>query len=239
MAEQVLCERDGNIAIVTLNNPTARNALSRVMQTELIELFGELGRDAECRAIVLTGSGGHFCSGGDVSGMAAERTITEGRERVTYGHGIIRAIAAGPKPVIAAVEGFCVGAGLSLAVGSDFLVSSTTARYISACSEVGIPPDLGLSWSLPNKIGRGAANSRFAPARKVSAAEGKELGLVDLLVEPEQLRERAIGIAREFTNGAPLPMAYLKAAYARGLHTLEDALRTEADVQAGLYCSKD
>jgi enoyl-CoA hydratase/carnithine racemase len=239
MSELVLHERLGEIAVLTLNNPRARNALSRDMQTRLLQLLQEIAADDDCRAIVLTGAEGHFCSGGDVSGMAQERTVAEGRERVNYAHGMVRALFAGPKPVIAAVEGFAAGAGLSLAAGADYLVASRTATFIAAFSRVGMIPDLGLLWSLPTRIGLGAAKHMIASARRVAATEAKELGLVDRLVEPGQLRDSAIGIAREFASGAPLPMAIIRAAYTRGLHTLEDALRTEIEAQPALYRSED
>lgn len=229
----------GPVAAVTLTNLKTRNALSRELLTELADQLDALGGDAACRAIVLTGAAGHFCSGGDVSGMAAERTLMVGRTRMTLGHRVMRAIVGGSKPVIAAVDGYAAGAGLSLAAAADYVVSSTNAKYVSSFAKVGLIPDLGLLWSLPQRIGLAEAKRMFATARVVQAEEALQLGLADVMVAPDALLPRALEIALEFSAGAPLPMALMKAAYASGIANFEDVLRTEMDNQAALYLTKD
>lgn len=230
---------DGQVAVVTLNNTKTRNALSREMLAVLAERLDELDRNTDCRAIVLTGAAGHFCSGGDISGMTAERPLMVGRTRMELGHRVVRAICGGAKPVIAAVEGYAAGAGLSLAAAADYVVSSSSAKYVSSFSKVGLIPDLGLMWTLPRRIGMAESKRMFATARVVAAAEAKQLGLIDALVEPEALMASALEIARSFATGAPLSMALVKSAYAKGVETLEGALRNEVDNQAALYLTAD
>ncbi|MES2025606.1 MAG: enoyl-CoA hydratase-related protein [Pseudomonadota bacterium] len=229
----------GTVAIVTLNNIKTRNALSWDMLALLAEKLYELDRNPDCRAIVLTGAEGHFCSGGDISGMAAERPLMIGRTRMEIGHRVVRAIIGGAKPVIAAVEGYAAGAGLSLAAAADYVVSSNSAKYVSSFAKVGLIPDLGLMWTLPRRIGIAEAKRMFATARVVTAAEAKQLGLIDQLVEPDALMSSALEVAQSFSVGAPLSIALVKSAYAKGVETLEDALRNEVDNQAALYLTAD
>ncbi|MES2898961.1 MAG: enoyl-CoA hydratase-related protein [Pseudomonadota bacterium] len=235
----VTLEMRGPVAVLTLNNPKTRNALSRDLLLVLADHFDRLAADADCRAIVLTGAEGHFCSGGDVSGMAAERTLMVGRTRMNLGHRVVRSIVGGAKPVIAAVEGYAAGAGLSLASAADYVVSSETAKYVSSFSKVGLIPDLGLMWTLPQRVGMAEAKRMFATARVVPAAEALTLGLADMVVAPASLLDSAIEMAHSFTIGAPLSMALMKAAYGSGIANFEDVLRTERDNQAALYLTKD
>lgn len=239
MTERVRVERRDSAAIVTLDIQKTRNALS----LDVLELLGDalesLGADDTCQAIVLTGAHGHFCSGGDVSGMKAERTIPVSRMRMGIGHRVVRAIVHNSKPVIAAVEGYAAGAGLSLAAASDYVVSSTTAKYVSSFGKVGILPDLGLMWTLPQRIGLPEAKRMFVGMRTVEAAEALALGLSDCTAEAGQALQKAIELAQTYSLGAPLPVAIMKTLYARGCNSLDDALRAEVDVQPGLYLTAD
>lgn len=239
MTQLVTLEMHGPVAVLTLNNSKTRNALSRDLLLVLADRFDVLAADDDCRAIVLTGANGHFCSGGDVSGMAAERTLMVGRTRMNLGHRVVRSIVGGAKPVIAAVEGYAAGAGLSLAAASDYVVSSSTAKYVSSFAKVGLIPDLGLMWTLPQRVGFAQAKRMFATARVVAADEALILGLADMVVAPDQLLAAAIEMAQSFTVGAPLSMALMKGAYGAGVANFEDVLRTERDNQAALYLTKD
>lgn len=231
-------QRD-TIAVLTLNAPKTRNALSRAMRYELLALLEKIYADEQCSAIVLTGADGHFCSGGDLNDMKEERTLDIARERVAMGGVLSRAMVAGPKPIITAVEGFAAGAGFSVAMASDYVVSSREAVYISSFGKVGLLPDMGMLWSLTQRIGLGQAKRIIASARKVVAEEGFELGLVDQLAEPGTTLEAAIAVAKEFSVAAPLTTAMMKTAYARGVNGLEDALKFELDSQSSLYLTRD
>jgi enoyl-CoA hydratase/carnithine racemase len=239
MTELVHVENRDGVAIVTLDIPKTRNALSRDVLVALAGHLEALGKATDCRAIVLTGAGGHFCSGGDISGMAVQRTLPMGRAVMELGHRVVRVITGGTKPVIAAVEGYAAGAGLSLAAASDYVVSSSTAKYVASFSKVGLIPDLGLLWTLPQRVGLAEAKRIFATARTVEAVEAEQLGLVDRIAEPGRALETAVETAQGFTVGAPLSFAIIKAIYASGCATLEEALRSEVDNQSALYLTQD
>jgi enoyl-CoA hydratase/carnithine racemase len=236
----VLVEMRGAVAIVTLNNQKTRNAMSRDLLFVLAARLEALNDDPDCRAIVINGAHGHFCSGGDVSGMSLERPLPVGRGRMVLGHRVIRAVVNATKPVITAVEGYAAGAGFSLASASDFVIGAPTAKFASSFAKVSLVPDLGLLWSLPKRIGLSQARRIFYSARVVAAEEALSLGIIDLLVEePSQLLDRALEIANEFTANAPLSLALVRSALARGMETLDDALNYEMDNQAALYLTKD
>lgn len=239
MTQLVLNEQHGEITLLTLNRPKARNALSMDLILAMQTAFDQCLNNSECRAIVVCGAEGHFCSGGDVSGMTNERSVAESRRRMEIFHHLARTIVAGPKPVIAAVEGFAAGAGFSLALNADYLVAATDAKFISSFAKVGLQPDMGMLWTLRQRVGLGQAKRIIATARKVEADEALALGLVDEVVANDALLERAITIAREFCANAPMPLAMMKRAYARGIHTFEDALRNEMDNSPALYLTKD
>ncbi|HHM5199363.1 TPA: enoyl-CoA hydratase/isomerase family protein [Pseudomonas aeruginosa] len=240
MSELVLQERHGAVAVVTLNNEKTRNALSRDMLFALAECFEGLNDDGNVRAIVLKGANGHFCSGGDVSGMSAERPLPVGRGRMVLGHRVIRAVLEGTKPVVAMVEGYAAGAGFSLAMAADFVVAAPTAKFVSSFAKVGLIPDLGLLWTLPQRIGLAQAKRIFYSARVVASGEAAQLGIVDeLLAEGTDLQARSLEIAAEFTANAPLSVALVRSALARGVTCLGDALDYEMDNQAALYLTRD
>ncbi|KJS08880.1 MAG: enoyl-CoA hydratase [Gammaproteobacteria bacterium BRH_c0] len=239
MTQLVLSEQHGEVTLLTLNRPKARNAMSLDLILAMQVAFDQCMEDSSCRAIVVRGAEGHFCSGGDVSGMTNERSVAESRRRMEIFHHLARTIVAGPKPVIAAVEGFAAGAGFSLALNADYLVAATDAKFISSFAKVGLQPDMGMLWTLRQRVGLGQAKRIVATACKVEADEALALGLVDEVVANAELLERAITIAREFCANAPMPLAMMKRAYARGIHTFEDALRNEMDNSPALYLTKD
>lgn len=240
MSDLVLLERQGQVALVTLNNPKTRNALSRDLLHALAECLESLNEDPQCRAIVLAGANGHFCSGGDVSGMTAERPLPVGRARMMLGHRVVRAMLRGTKPVIAAVEGYAAGAGLSLVAAADYVIAAPSAKFVSSFAKVGLVPDLGLLWTLPQRIGLAQARRLFYSARVVQADEAQSLGLVDRLMDDvAQLQGAALEIAHEFQANAPLSVALTRMALARGIHCLDDALAYEMDNQSALYLTQD
>jgi 2-(1,2-epoxy-1,2-dihydrophenyl)acetyl-CoA isomerase len=239
MNDLVQVEALGDISVVTLNNPKTRNALSRDLLLLLADALEALRTDTSCRAVVLTGADGHFCSGGDVSGMAAERPLPVGRERMVIAHRVVRLIVEMGKPVVAAVEGYAAGAGFSLAMAADCVVASGSAKFVSSFAKVSLLPDLGLMWTLPQRVGLAQAKRLLMSARVVAAEEALRLGVADELCEAGQAVQRAREVAAELAAHAPISVALLKAAYARGINTLGDALAYEMDNQAALYLTQD
>lgn len=239
MSGRITLTRDGAITLLTLDNPKSRNALSGEMVVALTEALLEAGADTTCRAIVLSGAGGHFCSGGDVSAMAVERPILGSRLRIERAHRIVRLLVGGPKPVIAAVEGVAFGLGLSLAMASDYVVAARGSKLCAVFGKVGLMPDMGLMWTLPQRVGLAHAKQLFFSARSVEADEALAVGMVDEVVEVGNALDAALEQARQMAAAAPLPVALTKAAYAKGAATLEDVLRAEVDGQPALYLSAD
>ncbi|MDB6061025.1 MAG: putative enoyl-CoA hydratase [Verrucomicrobiaceae bacterium] len=239
MSESVLNERIGNVVVITLNAPEKRNALSTEILHALAEQLQVLATDTECRAIVLTGAGDHFCSGGDVSAMTAERPILGSRQRIEAAHRVIRSICGGPKPIVAAVEGYAFGAGLSLVAACDYVVASPSGKFSAVFAKVGLIPDMGLLWTLPQRIGVGAAKKLFITARTVESAEALTLGLIDEISEVGRARDAGLTVAQSYAAAPPLVVAMLKSTFAKGCTTLDDALRAEIDIQPTLYLSAD
>lgn len=237
-AGPVVVERSATVAILTLNEPAKRNALTFELRAALLAAFDELIADPGCRAIVLTGAGGAFCSGGDLSTMRSGDPIGA-RRRLAVIHDIVRRIAAGPKPVVAAVEGAAFGAGLALASAADVVVADRSARFCASFARVGLMPDAGLLWSLPPRVGIGQAKRMMLEAAVVSAEEAKIIGLVDVLAPAGDALTLAVARAKEMARLAPLSIAMTKAAFARGTDDLERVLAYEMDGQAMLFQTGD
>lgn len=233
--EHVLLDREGAIVTLTLNWPERRNALSLAMRHGLADALEEIEADRSVRAVILTGTGEHFCSGGDLAGMTVG-SVAEGRERMRQAHRLIRLMVCGRAPIIAAVEGWCAGAGISLACASDHVIAGAEARFVAAFGKVGLLPDLGLLHTLPARIGQGRARELLLFGEPVDAARALAIGLVDRVVPAggalAAARERAALLAGE----APLTLALAKAVLASGL---EAALAREQDIQAALYLTPD
>ena len=229
-------DRTGPVFTLTMNDPDRLNVLSPALRDALITALSELGDDPDCRAIVLTGAGKHFSAGGDIRSFQ-ETTILSLRARLERGSGpLVRLIAAGRKPVIAAIEGNCYGAGVSLAAACDFAVAARDAHLCIAFAKLGFIPDIGLLWSLPRRVGMGKAKELSALATVIDGAEAERVRLVDAISEPGAALEQAKAVAARFAQTPPITMALLKAAFAEGL---EAVLKVELDYQPVLAMSED
>lgn len=233
--DPVLVSRDGAIVTLTLNWPERRNALSVAMRHALADAFEEIEPDRSVRVVIITGTGEHFCAGGDLTGMQVA-SIAEGRERMRQAHRLIRLMVTARVPVIAAVEGWCAGAGISLACAADHVVAGAGARFVASFGKVGVLPDLGLLHTLPARVGEARARDLVLFGETVDAARAGAIGLADRVVAAgtalATARERAAILASQ----APLTLALTKAALAQGL---DAALAREQDMQAALYLTPD
>ena len=229
---------EGNIAVIRLNYPARRNAFCFQMRTQLAERLAQLMSDEQVRAVVITGEGGHFCAGGDISEMK-KRTVLQDRERWNLVNTLIRHIATGPKPVLMAVEGVAMGAGLSIAALGDYLVCASDAKFGAAFARVGLMPDMGALWSLQHRVGRAKAREILSLARAFDGEEALRIGLANEVTAPGQALARAIEVAREYAALPPLANALLKTALAQGVDSLEAAIRSEVEFQAVAMASGD
>lgn len=228
----------GAIRVIRLNYPAKRNALSLELRAELIAAMDAAMTDGAVRAIVLTGSGGAFCAGGDISSMQNAGGVA-GRQRLANLHRLVRLLLAGPKPVIAAVEGYAYGAGMSLALLCDQVVTASDAKFCCSFGKVGLMPDMAALWTVPQRVDTGWTKRLLMLAEEIDGETAGRIGLADQVVEPGAALPAALTLAGRFAVQAPLPMAFTKAALARGPQPLEALLALEADGQALLFNSED
>jgi len=227
--------REGTTAILTLDYPERRNALGMPMRQRLVDALEAIEADRELRAVVITGAGGTFSAGGDISGMNVT-DLAAGRERFRMTHRLVRLLIKGSKPVIAAVEGWCVGAGLSLAMCCDTVVAASDARFAAGFGKIGLVADLGLLHTLPARIGQGRARQVFLYGEQISAERAEGIGMIDYVVPSGTTLEAALARAALFTAAAPLPVAMTKQYLAAGL---DAALEWERDTQSTLFLTAD
>lgn len=230
-AMRIVAARDGGVLTLTLDYPARRNALAMPLREELHGLLEAAQSDQAVRAIVLTGAGGIFCSGGDISGMDVTDAPT-GLDRMRRTHRIIRLMVAGRVPIVAAVEGWCVGAGLSVACASDTIVAAEDARFMAGFGKVGLIADLGLPFTLPARIGAGRARQLFLYGRQLTADAAERIGLVDEVVPKGGALAVATERARFLAAQAALPIALTKQILAEGL---DRALEQERHFQTACF----
>ncbi|SDD62983.1 enoyl-CoA hydratase/isomerase family protein [Belnapia rosea] len=232
---RVVSEREGGVLVLTLDQPARRNALAMPLRVQMIEALRAAQGDKATRAIVVTGAGGHFCSGGDISGMDVNSAM-EGRERMRLSHELIRLMVLGSVPVVAAIEGYCVGAGLSIACASDTVVAAEDARLAAGFGKIGLMADLGLPHTLPLRVGQGKARQILLYHNQMTATEAERIGLVDHVVPKGHALATAMERARFLAEQAPAPMALTKQMLGEGL---DRALEQERHFQSTLFLTKD
>jgi 2-(1,2-epoxy-1,2-dihydrophenyl)acetyl-CoA isomerase len=234
----VLVEDDGDLRVITLNRPRQRNAIDLPLRVRLAEVIEAAMDHDRVRVLVLTGAGGAFCSGGDITTMTRlpER---EARPRAEAAQRVTRAIWTGGKPVIAAIEGAAMGAGLALALACDRAVAGADARFGTSFSRVGLAGDMGIFATLPGRIGPAAARQMLMFADQVDASEAARIGLVDAVTEPGQALARARDDARRLAAGPPLALAAVKSMLARWPRDPGAVLADEIDHQVALFDTDD
>lgn len=227
----------GETRLLWLNLPKRRNALSPELREELrVQLLAAIADDA-IRAIVIAGVQGCFSAGGDISTMKGITSVA-GRARMQTAGALMQTIISSPKPIIAAVEGWCVGAGLSLAAACDIVVASQDAKFSLPFGKLGLIPDLASLYTLPPRIGTGRTKWLAFTRRVIDAKQALEWGLVEEAVATDTI-QHALTLADEVSQGAPLTHAYTKELMSRLPLTLPEFLAAERDTQAILYTSED
>ncbi len=205
--EDLLLEKEGEIATITLNVPEKLNALTRKMGMSLPLAADEIAQDDEVRVVIVTGAGRGFCSGADVSAMRESMSSGGATEVSRYsrlqvtGWPFADVFPRLNKPVIAAINGPCVGGGFSLALSCDIRIASETARFGVAQVARALVPDYGMTFYLPLAIGTSRALELMFTAEIIDAAEAERLGIVSRVVPPDELmtvtRELAVKIAKQ------------------------------------------
>ena len=228
-------QRDGTTIVLTLNNPQRRNALAMPLREGLIAAFERIETDRTIRAVVLTGAGGTFCAGGDITAMNV-KGLADGLERFRITHRLVRLMIRCGKPIVAAVEGYAVGAGLSLALCCDTIVAAEDARFGAGFGRIGLIADLALNHTLPARIGTGRARQVLLYGEQMDAAKGERFGLIDHVVPKGGALDLALRRAKTFADAAPLPVALTKGLLADGLDL---ALERERELQSMLFLTAD
>jgi 2-(1,2-epoxy-1,2-dihydrophenyl)acetyl-CoA isomerase len=233
---------DGAVATIVLNRPEKLNALTVEMRDRLSEMLVRLRFDDAVSAIVVTGAGRAFCSGADVDRMAGPaQDLRTGRQRLRHGaHGFIRALHAIEKPVIAAVRGPAVGIGWSLVLACDIVVAARSARFSQIFRRIGLAPDGGAIWFLTRRIGMAKAKELVFSARFVEAEEALALGLVNHLVEDDELAAKAAALAADLAAAPTFALGLAKKLFHAAVGpSLDDYLEIESLVQPQLHHTRD
>lgn len=235
--EDFLAEIRDGIAILTMNRPKARNAMSGPMNQALQKTLADCELDPEVKVVVLTGAGKGFCAGGDVKGMAASN---EGGGRQTtldeaiHSQRLNQRATAGklhrmPKPTIAALPGAAAGAGLGLALGCDLRVMADNAILTTAFARVGFSGDYGGTYFLTKLVGAAKAREMYFLSDRISADEALRLGLANWIVPPEELMDKTMEIATRLANGPTVAYRYMKENLNRAMSgDIDDCLDLEA-----------
>lgn len=231
--ERVRFERQGTTAVVTLDNPATRNALTSEVKEGLAAAIARVKAEPQVRAVVLAGANGAFCAGGDLRGIAAAGQLESDalRTRMHGTHAIFRELLTLDRPVIAAVDGAAYGAGFSLALAADFVLVTPRARFSMVFMRMGLAPDCGATYTLPRVVGAQRARELFLSAREVGAQEALSLGIAMEQHAPERLLPRALALADSFAGASPLAVSLVKR-ITLDAGALEAALEDEANAQA-------
>jgi enoyl-CoA hydratase/carnithine racemase len=231
--EEVLCRLESHVAVVTLNRPEARNALTLEMKQALVRLLPALGADTEVRCVLLTGAGGAFCAGGDTKRMARDGNPPSPEERkrlLRFEHAIPASLHRLEKPTLAALPGPAAGAGFSLALACDLRIAAESAFATAAYARLGLSGDYGGAWFLTRLVGTAKAREILFLGDRLDARECERLGLVNRVVPDAALEKEALALAARLAAGPPIALRYMKDGLNRALsESLEACLDLEAD----------
>ena len=218
--ETMTYEVRGTTGLITFTRPEARHALDLRMRAELGALIPSIRADKDLRALIITGSEGAFCGGGDLKSLSEEERPPEmNRERVSLLHTWFTDLCNLELPVISAVDGAAYGAGFNLALASDFVLASTRARFCSVFGRIGLIPDLGGFFLLPRIVGLARAKELVLTARSFGAEEAKELGIVLEIHEPEALMDAALAFSERFKTSSRVAAGMAKSILNHSFHT--------------------
>jgi enoyl-CoA hydratase/carnithine racemase len=215
---ELLCEIRERVAVITLNRPEARNSLSDHLTPALRTMIRTCGENPDVGALLITGAGTAFCSGGDVKGMGAHRKQStldmsfdervadlQERQRLLTG-----ALVAVRKPTIAALPGPAAGAGLAIAMACDIRIAAQSAFVSTGYLRVGLSGDYGIAWLLTRLVGTARARELMFTADKVEASRAEAIGLFNRVVPDDRLQDEAFAMARGMAQGPTLALRYMK-----------------------------
>jgi enoyl-CoA hydratase/carnithine racemase len=243
-ATHLLWHCESGVATVTLNRPERKNPLTFDAYAELRDLFAQLKYADDVHAVVVTGAGGNFCSGGDVHEIIGPLVRLAAPELLMFTRmtgDLVRHMRACPQPIVAAVDGVCAGAGAIVAMASDLRLGTARSRTAFLFNRVGLAGcDMGACAILPRLVGHGRASELLYTGRTMSGEEGERWGFFNRLVAPENLPGEAQALARELATGPTFANGITKTMlHQEWSMTIEQALEAEAQAQAICMMTED
>jgi 2-(1,2-epoxy-1,2-dihydrophenyl)acetyl-CoA isomerase len=241
-ANAVRLERQGGVAILTLDDPATMNALSPSVKAGMSKHVPAILSDESVRCIVLTGTGKAFCAGGDIRSMKdpEQRQAPRVRMRMKEGHSWSRPLLDCDKPIICAVNGAAVGGGLAMALLGDMIFASSNAYFMGGYSKLGALPDLGLLQTLTWAVGSLRAKEIIMLNRRYSAEEAVAIGLANRVIAPEKLMEETLAAAHEIAEGPAAMLSLSKELMKRVYeNSVEEFFEKEAIAQAVCFGSAE
>jgi enoyl-CoA hydratase/carnithine racemase len=232
------------VGTITLNRPEKKNPLTFASYAELRDLFRQLRYATDVNAIVLTGDGGNFCSGGDVHEIIGPLVAMSAPELLRFTRmtgDLVLAMRACPQPIIAAIDGVCAGAGAILAMASDMRVGTARSKVAFLFNRVGLAGcDMGACAMLPRLIGQGRASELLFTGRSLGGDEAERWGFYNRVAAPETVLTDAVSLARSFANGPTFANGMTKAMlHQEWTLTIEQAIEAEAQAQALCMLTED
>lgn len=240
--ETILLNKAGSILHIKLNRPESLNSLSLKMAEELNQIVQEVNRDEEVKAVVLSGEGRAFCSGGDISFLQviSKMTASEVRSLVYDVQRKLGSIAYIEKPVIASIHGFALGAGLSLALLCDIRIATENTLLGMEFIKIGIIPELGAKHFLPHLVGVGKGLELAMTGDRINGKEAERIGLINRAVPEDQLGPVTLELAKKISNLAPIAVQLVKRSFKGDfLRDLDAAFEYEADLNSICYLTED
>lgn len=232
-------EKDGKIAIVTINRPKALNALNTETFVEIGDVVDEISKDNEILAVIVTGAGRAFVAGADITEMQSFNSES-GRNFGILANSVLRKLENLEKPVIAAVNGFALGGGSELSLACDIRIASTKAKFGQPESGLGITPGAGGTQRLVRTVGPGMAKELIYTAKIINADEAYRIGLVNKVVEPDDLMKEAKDLANSIAANAPIAVKMCKAAINKGIQCdIDTGLSYESAVFGLCFATED
>jgi enoyl-CoA hydratase/carnithine racemase len=243
MYQTIIFSTSGAIATIKLNRPERLNAFGGPMREEILDALEKIAKDDAIRVVIVTGEGRGFSAGGDIQNLKQLRDAKDEagfRAVLAQGQNITRTMRALHKPVIAAVNGPCAGAGLSFALGCDVRIASDLASFGPSFALIGLHPDWGGSWLLPRLVGAAKACELIFTGSMISAGEAEKIGLVNRVVPHDHLLTKVTELAERMAKNPPGVLRLAKESIYRSVTSdLETAFARESDVQTECFYSED
>ena len=239
MADTVLLEREGRVAILTINRPDKLNALNDQVRDDLLALLAQIGDDSNVGCVVITGAGEKsFIAGADIAEFAGRKPFDQ-REAMRSPR-IYDVMSSFPKPVVAMINGFCLGGGCELAMSCDIRIASDKARFGQPEIKLGLMPGGGGTQRMPRLVGLGNAMRLILTGDMIDAAEAKSIGLVDVVVPGEELRAKTLEMATKIAGFSPLTLRVAKESLrASERLAIEEGILYERDLFCLLFSTAD